>query len=227
MLSDQTKLKYYNILNGVKLQHRQPNTPFDVTISDVKLTYKDINLHYIKDKNYFVEAPPRPKFDKFKPKDRGRDRNFNKDQHKKHNQNKKHTRPRSEERPGEKQWDRPKKIHQHDQVLDKKLLERMQQQQRDRSQQRLHQMEKSRERFNNSQNNNSQNSHSQNNFAKPRESQHSMGSLFDDNPRQNHSQQNRQKSNKKYWKPMHNIPRNNPHAHKKRGGAKSKILVFF
>ena len=151
MLSNKTKLAYYNILNGIKLPAHHTQEPFDVTISDVKLTYKDINLHYIKGKNYFVEAPPKPKFDRGRDRDKKpwdkKDKKPWDKKDKKPWDKKDKKRTRSEERPRDHTWQKPKKIEAHEKILDKKMLHRMQRREKEQSDRQLQHLEKSKERF--------------------------------------------------------------------------------
>ena len=56
-MNPQTKLEYYDILNSVRMEYLKSNIPFSiVNRSDIKLTYNDIKLKYINDKNYFVKV---------------------------------------------------------------------------------------------------------------------------------------------------------------------------
>jgi hypothetical protein len=56
-MNSQTKLEYYNILNSVRMVYLKSKVPFSiVNSSDIKLTYKNIKLKYINDKNYFVKV---------------------------------------------------------------------------------------------------------------------------------------------------------------------------
>jgi hypothetical protein len=58
MFSNNKKLEYYGLLNGIRMDYLKTKEPFDINIlrneSNVKLTYNDIQLRYLKDKNYFV-----------------------------------------------------------------------------------------------------------------------------------------------------------------------------
>jgi|SaaInlV_165m_DNA_1040744.scaffolds.fasta_scaffold86002_1 hypothetical protein len=54
MFSNHKKIEYYDFLNRIKRNYLKIENPFNIIESDVKLTYKDIDLQYIKNKNYFV-----------------------------------------------------------------------------------------------------------------------------------------------------------------------------
>ena len=54
MFSTHKKIEYYDFLNRIKRDYLKIENPFNIIESDVKLTYKDIELQYIKNKNYFV-----------------------------------------------------------------------------------------------------------------------------------------------------------------------------
>ena len=56
-MDDRTKLEYYNILNSIRMMYLKSNIPFNIVNSDqIKLTYKDIKLKYIDNKNYFIKV---------------------------------------------------------------------------------------------------------------------------------------------------------------------------
>ena len=56
-MNSQTKLEYYDILNSVRMMYLKSKIPFSIVNSyDIKLTYKDIKLKYINDKNYFIKV---------------------------------------------------------------------------------------------------------------------------------------------------------------------------
>jgi hypothetical protein len=66
-MNDQTKMEYYDILNSIRMTYLKNKTPFNIiSQDDIKLTYKEIQLKYIKGKNYFVQFDPN-----YKPKKRG------------------------------------------------------------------------------------------------------------------------------------------------------------
>jgi hypothetical protein len=75
MIADQTALEYYKILNGIKIDYLKLKLPYNIiSDDDIKLTYKQVEMDYIKDKNYFVIAD-KSKGNKFnKTQDRGRSR---------------------------------------------------------------------------------------------------------------------------------------------------------
>jgi hypothetical protein len=53
----QIKLEYYDILNSIRMIYLQSDIPFAIINKhDIKLTYKDIKLDYIDNKNYFVKV---------------------------------------------------------------------------------------------------------------------------------------------------------------------------
>ena len=105
----QLKLEYYNILNSVRMVYLQTNIPFSIVNKhDIKLTYKDIKLKYIKDKNYFVKLD---KSKGYKQKDNKRDRTpwtkeqkkeFFKQRAKDEKQTKRESSRKSQEKPQEK-----------------------------------------------------------------------------------------------------------------------------
>jgi len=55
MFTNNKKIEIYDILNGIKMNYLKAKDPF-TSLSDVKLTYKTIELKYIKDKNYFIKV---------------------------------------------------------------------------------------------------------------------------------------------------------------------------
>ena len=56
-MNNNTKLKYYDILNSVKMEYLKERTPFNILKdSDIKITYKDIKLEFVDGKNYFVKV---------------------------------------------------------------------------------------------------------------------------------------------------------------------------
>jgi hypothetical protein len=55
MFTNNKKIEIYDILNGIKMNYLKAKDPF-TALSDVKLTYKTIELKYIKDKNYFIKV---------------------------------------------------------------------------------------------------------------------------------------------------------------------------
>jgi hypothetical protein len=66
-MNDQAKMEYYDILNSIRMTYLKNKTPFNIIGQDeIKLTYKEIHLKYIKGKNYFVQFDPN-----HKPKKRG------------------------------------------------------------------------------------------------------------------------------------------------------------
>ena len=56
MINNIKKLELYNILNSIKMAYLKSKEPFNIIPSDIKLTYKIIELKYLKDKNYFVKV---------------------------------------------------------------------------------------------------------------------------------------------------------------------------
>ena len=56
MINNIKKLELYNILNSIKMAYLKSREPFNILPSDIKLTYKIIELKYLKDKNYFVKV---------------------------------------------------------------------------------------------------------------------------------------------------------------------------
>ena len=73
-IDNQTKLEYYNIMNSIKMEYLKSNIPFNIVNSkDVKLSYKEIQLKYVDDKNYFVKVSKKPfnkpgQYNNFKPR---------------------------------------------------------------------------------------------------------------------------------------------------------------
>jgi hypothetical protein len=54
-MNDQTKIEYYDILNGIRMVYLKSHVPFNIiNDSKIKLTYNEIKLKYIDNKNYFV-----------------------------------------------------------------------------------------------------------------------------------------------------------------------------
>ena len=56
MINNIKKLELYNILNSIKMAYLKSKEPFNILTSDIKLTYKIVELKYLKDKNYFVKV---------------------------------------------------------------------------------------------------------------------------------------------------------------------------
>jgi hypothetical protein len=56
MINNIKKLELYNILNSIKMAYLKSKEPFNILQSDIKLTYKIVELKYLKDKNYFVKV---------------------------------------------------------------------------------------------------------------------------------------------------------------------------
>ena len=54
-MNNDTRIKYYDILNSIKMEYLRSDTPYNI-INDhnIILTYDEINLKYIADKNYFM-----------------------------------------------------------------------------------------------------------------------------------------------------------------------------
>ena len=66
-MNNKIKLEYYNILNSIHTEYLINNIPFNIlNHNDIKLTYNNINIKYIKDKNYFVNSDSKPIFNKKK-----------------------------------------------------------------------------------------------------------------------------------------------------------------
>ena len=76
-------LELYDALNAIHQKHLMSDVPFNILQSDVKFTYKEIDLRYIKNKNYFVRVK-KPTFDKSGCRDKKRDRSQEKQKHHKH-----------------------------------------------------------------------------------------------------------------------------------------------
>ena len=55
-MNNQIKLNYYDILNSIRMQYLKSKIPFNI-INDnsIKLTYNEIKLKYIDNKNYFIK----------------------------------------------------------------------------------------------------------------------------------------------------------------------------
>ena len=56
VLSNSKKLELYNILNGIRSSKYVMNVPYSFINPSIKLTYKEIKLKYITNKNYFVKV---------------------------------------------------------------------------------------------------------------------------------------------------------------------------
>ena len=54
MFNNKQKIIYYDVLNGIQTDFLKIKEPFDIITSNIKMTHKDVHLHYIKDKNYFT-----------------------------------------------------------------------------------------------------------------------------------------------------------------------------
>lgn len=73
-IDNQTKLEYYDIMNSIKMEYLKSNIPFNIVNNkDIKLSYKEIQLKYVDDKNYFVKVSKKPfnkpgQFNSFKPR---------------------------------------------------------------------------------------------------------------------------------------------------------------
>jgi hypothetical protein len=75
MITDQIILNYYKILNGIKMDYLKLKLPYNIIYDDdIKLTYKQGEMNYIKDKNYFIIANKTKKRDFNNNQDRGRSR---------------------------------------------------------------------------------------------------------------------------------------------------------
>jgi hypothetical protein len=62
-MNNKYKIEYYNILNSIRIDYLKSKMPFNIlNQNDIKLTYKDIYLKYIKDKQYFIKASANPPF---------------------------------------------------------------------------------------------------------------------------------------------------------------------
>ena len=56
-MNNQLKIIYYDILNGIRMQYLKSNIPFNiVNDNEIKLTYGEIKLKYLDDKNYFIKV---------------------------------------------------------------------------------------------------------------------------------------------------------------------------
>jgi hypothetical protein len=55
-MNNKIKLNYYDILNSIRMQYLKSKIPFNI-INDnsIKLTYNEIKLKYINNKNYFIK----------------------------------------------------------------------------------------------------------------------------------------------------------------------------
>ena len=60
-MNNETKIKYYDILNSIKMEYLKSDMPYNI-INDrnIILTYDEINLKYISDKNYFAPIDKNP-----------------------------------------------------------------------------------------------------------------------------------------------------------------------
>ena len=60
-MNNQIKLNYYDILNSIRMQYLKSKIPFNI-INDnsIKLTYNEIKLKYIDNKNYFIKIDQKP-----------------------------------------------------------------------------------------------------------------------------------------------------------------------
>jgi hypothetical protein len=73
-IDNQTKLEYYDIMNSIKMEYLKSNIPFNIVNNkDIKLSYKEIQLKYVDDKNYFVKVSKKPfnkpgQFNNFNPR---------------------------------------------------------------------------------------------------------------------------------------------------------------
>lgn len=54
-MDDDIKIKYYDILNSVKMEYLKADIPYNIVNDrNIILTYNEINLKYIANKNYFA-----------------------------------------------------------------------------------------------------------------------------------------------------------------------------
>ena len=54
MFNNNKKIEYYDVLNSIRMEYLKSKEPFNIIESNVKLTYNDIQLRYLNDKNYFI-----------------------------------------------------------------------------------------------------------------------------------------------------------------------------
>ena len=54
-MDDKNKIKYINLLNNIKINYKNNNI---INIDEINLTYNQIKLNYIDNKNYFAEDLP-------------------------------------------------------------------------------------------------------------------------------------------------------------------------
>ena len=54
-MDDKNKIKYINLLNNIKINYKNNNI---INTDEINLTYKQIKLKYIDNKNYFAEDLP-------------------------------------------------------------------------------------------------------------------------------------------------------------------------
>ena len=75
-MNNETKIKYYDILNSIKMEYLKSDMPYNI-INDrnIILTYDEINLKYIANKNYFVTINKTTKYNPIYDKTNDKSRN--------------------------------------------------------------------------------------------------------------------------------------------------------
>jgi hypothetical protein len=62
-MDNNIKLEFYDILNGIGMNYLKKKSPFNI-INHIKLTYDEIDLKYLKGKNYFIKVDKKKQFSK-------------------------------------------------------------------------------------------------------------------------------------------------------------------
>jgi len=63
-MNSEIKLEYYDILNNIKMEHFKTKEPFNIS-NKVKITYDEVKLNYIPNKNYYkLESDNNKKYGK-------------------------------------------------------------------------------------------------------------------------------------------------------------------
>jgi hypothetical protein len=71
MFNADKKLEYYEILNTIRMDYLKSKEPFDMNLNNVKLTYNDIQIKYLNNKNYFIAKPSFKDGKQYKKNSRG------------------------------------------------------------------------------------------------------------------------------------------------------------
>jgi hypothetical protein len=114
-MNNQIKIEHYNILNGIKMDYLKTHEPFnfikDISTqqSNIKLTYNDIFLTYLKNKKYFV-AVDKQQFNRGNKQKWSQNKQFNRGNKQKWSQNKQFNRGNKQKWSQNKQFNRGNKL---------------------------------------------------------------------------------------------------------------------